>query len=196
MVNGKRPVFAVVLAAGSGDRFGATKQLAEIDGQPMVRHACDLAREVCGDNTLLVAGHDSLAVLQAAGDSVGFVVINERHAEGIGTSIAMAARSLAHTAGGLLLLLADQPLITPAHLHALLAGWTGGDYQIIATSFADTQGPPVLFPQVAFGELMTLSGDRGAHSLLRDSRFDVKTIRFNNAAVDIDTPVDLQRLTD
>ena len=194
MVSDKRPVFAVVLAAGGGARFGATKQLAEIGGQSMVRRACELAREVCGDDTLLVTGHDKLAVLQAAGDSVGFFTINHRHAEGIGTSIGVAARSLAHTAGGILLLLADQPLITVTHLRALLAGWSGDDHQIIATSFADTQGPPVLLPRAAFRELMALSGDRGARSLLRDSRFDVKTVACEDAAIDIDTPDQLEKL--
>ena len=92
----ERPVFAVVLAAGRGERFGGAKQLADIDGQPMVRRACELARAVCGDNTLLVTGHDSAAVLRAAGDDVGFVVVNDHHADGIGSSIAAAVREARH----------------------------------------------------------------------------------------------------
>jgi molybdenum cofactor cytidylyltransferase len=152
--------------------------LAEIDGQAMVRRSCRLARAVCGDNTLLVAGQDSVAVLRAAGDDVGFVVINDHHDDGIGSSIAAAVRPLAQTAGGILLLLADQPLITEAHLRDLLACWKGGESEIVATSFAGTLGPPVLFP--------------GARSLLHDTRFDVKTVAFEDAAVDIDTQDQLE----
>lgn len=193
-MNADHLVFGVVLAAGRGARFGATKQLAEIGGQPLVRRACELARQVCGDNTVLVTGHDSLEVLRAAGDKVGFVVVNDRHEEGIGTSIAMAARSLAHTARGMLLLLADQPLITRAHLCALLDGWSGGDNDIAVTSYADTMGPPVLFPRGAFADLMALCGRRGASHVLRDRRFAVKPVRFEDASVDIDTPDDLENV--
>ena len=192
MVATERSVFAVVLAAGRGERFGGAKQLAEIDGQPMVRRACELARAVCGDNTLLVAGQDSVAVLRAAGDDVGFVVVNDHHDDGIGSSIAAAVRPLAQTAGGILLLLADQPLITEAHLRDLLACWKGGESEIVATSFAGTLGPPVLFPPGSFPTLTKLSGDRGARSLLHDTRFDVKTVAFEDAAVDIDTQDQLE----
>jgi CTP:molybdopterin cytidylyltransferase MocA len=194
MVNSRRPVFAVVLAAGRGERFGGTKQLADIGGQPLVRHTCQLARAACGEHTLLVTGHDSAAVLRAAGDDVGFVVVNEHHDDGIGSSIAAGVRSLAHAAGGILLLLADQPLVTMTHLQNLIARWGGGDHEIIATSFSDVVGPPVLFPPGAFPELSKLSGDRGARSLLHDARFELKTVACEDAAVDIDTPDQLDQL--
>jgi CTP:molybdopterin cytidylyltransferase MocA len=190
----ERSVFAVVLAAGRGERFGGAKQLAEIDGQPMVRRACKLARAVCGDNTLLVAGHDSAAVLSAAGDSIGFVVVNDHHEDGIGTSIAAGVRAIAHTAGGILLLLADQPLVTDAHLRNMIDCWDRGDDEVVATSFDGTRGPPVLFPPGAFDALMTLSGDNGARSLLNDGHYRVKTVACEDAAVDIDTPDQLETL--
>jgi CTP:molybdopterin cytidylyltransferase MocA len=55
-------------------------------------------------------------------------------------------------------------------------------------------GPPVLFPHGTFDALGELTGDQGAKSLLQNSRFDVRTIPFEDAAVDIDTPADLQEL--
>ena len=51
-------VFAIVLAAGSATRFGATKQLAEIDNKSLVEHAVEIANEVCQDHCLLVVGHN------------------------------------------------------------------------------------------------------------------------------------------
>lgn len=194
MVTGQRPVFAIVLAAGKGERFGATKQIAEVDGEPMVRRACEVAREVCGDNCLLVTGHDAEAVLRATGDSVGFVVVNDGHADGIGSSIALAVRSLADLAAGVLVMLADQPRITAAHLRELLARWDCSDHEIVATAFADTQGPPVLFPRGAFAALGALTGDEGAKRVLLDPAFDVRTVPFEDAAIDIDTPADLEQL--
>lgn len=191
----KHRYFAVVLAAGRSRRFGANKQLQELDGQPLVRHAAALARAVCGKNTLLIAGHEWRRVVAAADQQCQFVAINEDYGDGIGTSIAVAAKSLAHTADCMLILLADQPLISEDHLNALLSAWSGDDEEIVATAFAGTQGPPVLMPRGAFSDLAKLEGDTGAHTLLENPHYRLTTVCFDPAAVDIDSPDDLDRLT-
>jgi molybdenum cofactor cytidylyltransferase len=187
-------VFAAVLAAGRSQRFGRSKLLETVDGKPLVRRAADIARSVCGDRSILIAGHESTAVTGAAGDAPQFVIVNDRHEEGIGTSIALAARAVAHTADALLLLFADQPLVTAKHVDALVAAWSGAQHDIVATAFSEILGPPVLFPRGTFDALGRLSGDRGAKSVLQDLQFDVTTVPFADAAIDIDTPADLQRL--
>ncbi len=187
-------VFAVVLAAGSAKRFGTTKQLESFGGKPLVRRATDLACEMCGDHTVLVVGHDWRAVTAAARDESGYLVHNERHADGFGTSISLAVRCVAHAASAILLLLADQPLITPQHLASLCDAWSGADDEIIATAFAGTSGPPVLFPRAMFAELARLEGDQGAQHLLRDDRYRTRTVIFEPAATDVDTQDDLKQL--
>lgn len=190
----KHRCFAVVLAAGRSQRFGATKQLHEVDGVPMVRGAASLARAVCGDHTLLVVGHEWGDVVAAAEGQCQFVTINEDYADGIGASIACAARSLAQSTNSLLIMLADQPLITADHLNALLSAWSGDDNEIVATAFAGVQGPPVLMPHATFGDLVRLGGDAGARKLLDSPDYRVTTVWFDPAAVDIDSPEDLRRL--
>lgn len=192
---GRHSVFGVVLAAGSARRFGRSKQLEDFEGTPLVRRAAELAHEVCGDNTVLVTGHDGVAVAEAAGDSVRFRVVNDRYNEGMGGSIAVAAKVLSHVAEGILLILVDQPLITASHLRALRDSWSGAADEIVATSFAGTMGPPVLFPSGAFSALANLSGDKGARRILQDVRFTMKTIKFEDARVDIDTPEDLDKIS-
>ena len=194
---GEKPtVFAVVLAAGGSQRFGRSKLLEPVQGEPLVRRAANLAHEVCGDCSLLVAGHDRAAVTAAAGDAARFIVVNDRYQEGISGSIALAARAVSHAADALLLLFADQPLVTAQHLQALLTAWGGADHEIVATAFSGIVGPPVLSPRGTYTALSRLSGDTGAKSILQDSRFDVRTVPFEDAAIDIDTPADLERLPD
>ena len=190
----KPAVFAAVLAAGESQRFGRSKMRESIMGETLVRRAARLAREACGDRSILVVGHEGIAVCAAAGDAPQFVIVNDRYEEGIGGSIALAARTLSHVADALLLLLADQPLVTAEHLRALISHWEGAGDVIVATAFAETMGPPVLFPRSAFAALGELTGDQGAKSLLQKPGFDVRTVRFEDAAIDIDTPADLEKV--
>ena len=189
-----RIVFAAVLAAGSSQRFGRSKLLEVLGGEPLVRRATALAGSVCGERSILVTGHDSAAVWAAAGDAARFVIVNDRHQQGIGGSIALAAKAASHTADALLLLFADQPLVTAQHLEALVDRWSGKANEIVATAFAGTVGPPVLFPSGALEALGELRGDEGAKRVLQDPAFDLETVTFEDAAIDIDAPADLQKL--
>ncbi|MDH3490534.1 MAG: nucleotidyltransferase family protein [Gammaproteobacteria bacterium] len=187
-------IFAAVLAAGGSSRFGSTKQAVLLDGMPLVWRAVDTAVTVCNNRVLAVIGHDADTVLAAIGSEPCFIAVNEDHGKGLGTSIATAARACRGNADALLLLLADQPLITTQHLRALIDTWSGADNEIVASSYSGTDGPPVLFPSGAFEALESLTGDRGGRALFRDSRFTLRTVPFEPAATDIDTPADLAAL--
>ena len=187
-------MFAAVMAAGSASRFGSSKQLAEIDGTPLVQRALELAVLACGANTILVVGHDWKAVIAACDPLPGFFLRNDDYADGLGTSIAQAVRSVQHVARAIVVVLADQALITAAHLQALQTAWSGADDEIVATAFAGTTGAPVLFPRGCFGDLLTLGDDAGGRHLLADQRFTVRNVTFEPAAIDIDTPEDLRQI--
>lgn len=189
----RQGIFAVVLAAGSASRFGGTKQLADFDGSPMVRRAVDSAARTCGERTLLVTGHESAAVTRACAGLPGFVSVNESFDRGIGNSIAHAVGRLSALASGILLVLGDQPLVREQHLKSLVAAWSGADDEIVSSSYAGTQGPPILFPRGCFANLAALDGDLGGRHLLNDERFRVATIECEAAALDVDVPGDLER---
>ncbi len=187
-------IFAIILAAGESNRFGSTKQLAQWDGLTLVSRAVRLAESVCGDRSVLVVGNDWQKVLAACGPQLGFFVRNEGYASGIASSISCGVGSAAHTADAVLLLMADQPLITAQHLDALIALWRATPEDIVVSEYAGVQGPPVIFPARCFESLNQLEGDQGARSVLSDGSFSVSGIGFEAAAIDIDTPEDLANL--
>jgi molybdenum cofactor cytidylyltransferase len=187
-------VFALVLAAGTSTRFGATKQTVEVGGVPLAKLAFRAATGACGERTILVTGHDWQAVANACAPLAGFLVHNDDFGTGLGGSIAFGVRCVRHAADAVLVILADQPRITAAHIDALIDTWSGNDDEIVATAFAGAAGPPVLFPRAAFSDLATLTGDTGARQLLSDTRYTVRTVAFEPAALDVDTPADLERL--
>lgn len=184
-------VYAVVLAAGSATRFGSSKQLAEVEGVTLVQRALNAASTACTDRVLLVVGHDWQAVCEACDPMPGFIIVNDHYSEGLSTSISQAVGSVRRQAGAIIILLADQVLVTAGHVRALVDAWSGADGEIVATEFGGRCGPPVLFSRSCFDDLVALQGDSGGRELLSDERFSVKKIRFEPAAVDIDTPADL-----
>ncbi|MCP5090355.1 MAG: NTP transferase domain-containing protein, partial [Gammaproteobacteria bacterium] len=83
MTDPPRKIFAAILAAGGASRFGSTKQVATLDGVPLVRKAIETAADVCGDRVMTVIGHDTETVLGAVAAAPGFVVVNEDYEKGL-----------------------------------------------------------------------------------------------------------------
>lgn len=191
---GSAEIYAIVFAAGASRRFGRPKLLESFAGEPLVARAARLARQCCGERSVLVTGHRAAEVTRAAAGHCAIVLENPLHTEGFGTSIALAAGELGAKADALLLLLADQPLVGPGHVEKLLGAWSGAADEIVATAFRGTRGPPVLMPKAAFPALTRLTGDAGARSLMSDPRFRVTFVECDAAAFDIDTEADLDDL--
>lgn len=187
-------IYTIVLAAGAASRFGSSKQLAKLDGTSLVTRATKIAIESCDSRSVLVVGHDWHAVLGACDPRPGFLIVNDQHEKGIGSSISLAVRSIRHVARAIVILLADQPLITSAHIAALIEAWSSDDNEIVATAYAGTLGAPALFPMDCFDDLAAMTADNGAQALFNDRRFLVQSVRFEDAAVDIDTKEDLSSL--
>jgi molybdenum cofactor cytidylyltransferase len=182
-------VAVVVLAAGRATRFGATKQLVEVDGRPLVRHAVDTARAAGLDPVLVVVGHDADAVRRALPAGVT-VVDNPAHADGQATSLrAGVAAATATRAGALVVLLADQPGISTAAVRTVVAAHAGGAL-VARARYDDRPGHPVLFDRSVWPALAEVSGDVGARDLLR--RLSVTDVPVAGPCpADVDRPEDL-----
>jgi molybdenum cofactor cytidylyltransferase len=185
-------LFCLVLAAGRSRRFGAPKQLAGFRGRTLLSHSLHLAATCCPRRTVLVLGAHWREVLDRHLPLDAFVVLNTRFARGIASSIAAGLAVLPPDAGGVLILLGDQPLITASHVDALRDAARGG--RIAATAYGGVTGVPALFPARSFGALSGLQGDQGARALLEGDATIVRRVPFADAAVDIDTVDDLAGL--
>lgn len=174
------PVTGIILAAGASARFGSPKQWQVLRGETLLARAVRVARE---------AGCEQVIAVLRPGDSIAGarVVENADAAEGVSTSI--RAGILAAAGERVLIMLCDQPLITPEHLRSLMAI----EAPIVASNYAGTIGVPAVFDARFAGELTALTGDRGARGVIEAHRAEVVTVPFEAAAVDIDTLEDLSR---
>jgi molybdenum cofactor cytidylyltransferase len=182
----------VVLAAGAGRRFGGDKMLAEIDGQPMLRHVASAYAELCGQVTVVVSGD---ARLRNALDGLpADIVVNENAAEGIASSIRSAvAHSRSHPA--LMIALGDEPRVDRGLVMKVMQLWHETRAPIVVPRYNGEPGHPVLFDEAAFGDLLALKGDRGAKGLIERYGSRVLSVDVDGPRpVDIDTTKDLERL--
>ena len=78
----------VVLAAGGASRFGSPKQLAELDGVPLLQHAIDAMLAVPAiDPVVVVLGAEAQRVREAVDFGEAQIVVCGDWAEGMAASL-------------------------------------------------------------------------------------------------------------
>jgi len=173
-------ITAAILAAGDAARMGRDKALLELAGEVLVRRTVRTATAAGIGDILVVANPRNLASVTAAlGDLPVRVVCNQRHAQGMGTSIATAAVTASESAtAALLLLLVDQPLIDARMLAAIVDTWHASQPAFVASSYAGVTTTPVLFDRSLLAELSRLAGDTGARAVLQSHGASGRVLEF------------------
>jgi molybdenum cofactor cytidylyltransferase len=176
----------VVLAAGGSRRLGQPKQLLPYGDSTLLGHALATAR-ACGFDQLVVALGAGAAEIRARVDLTGATVVeNPGFGAGCSSSLAVALRAVSPRAEALVLLLGDQPGVTPAAVGALIAG--RGDAPLAVCRYDDGRGHPFAFGRRAFGALAELHGDKAVWKLLERSPEDVVEVRVPGPVpLDVDT---------
>jgi molybdenum cofactor cytidylyltransferase len=165
-------ISGIVLAAGTASRFGSTKQLAEIDGKPLVQHAIDAAADADLDEIVVVLGHDAERVREALQlPSNAHPVVNERFAEGQSTSLASGLRALHPESEAAVVLLADQPGVTSEEIRLLTERFAETDALVVRLRYLNAPGPALLAKEI-WPEAFELTGDTGARALFDSHQVD------------------------
>jgi len=184
----------LVLAAGSSKRLGRSKQLIEIDGEPLLRRVARFALSTDPQDCVVVLGHDAARIATALhGLALRRLSIDD-FGSGMAASLRAGIAALDSNCAGVLIVLTDQPALTSDHLAALCATWRVAPERAVASAYAGVLGVPALLPRAWFADLIALRGDTGARDLLRARRGDVSAIRAKELARDLDTPADIQHI--
>ena len=186
-------VGVVLLAAGRASRMGdqsGHKLLAAFDGEPLIRKMAATALSSNASQTVVVTGHRSGDIAASlSGLDVG-LAHNPDFASGMASSLKQGLGSLDPEVAGALVLLADMPALTCAHLNRLIDAFAANHGNaIIRACDGERRGNPVILPRAAFAEAMGLSGDVGARALVENGGWPVIDIEIGPAArLDVDTP--------
>ena len=154
----------LVLAAGGSKRLGRPKQLLPFGNGTLLDHVLGVARDSPFDELICVVGGGSRDVLETVDFRGVRVVENPEFGEGCSSSIAAALGAVDPRSEVLVLMLGDQPGVSPSSVAALLAG--RGDAPIAACAYDDGRGHPLAFARPMFGELAAMHGDKAVWKLL------------------------------
>ncbi len=186
-------IAAAMLAAGTSRRLGQPKQLLPVDGVPLIRR--QLHKLLASDYhpVGVVVGHEAGRVIQAlAGLPVQFVH-NPDYAEGMGSSIAAAARwalSLRPAPAGLLLGVCDQVFLSTRLYDELLRTFRRHRPDAVICRYEKGDGVPVVISRERLPLLAQCRGDKGARKLIGQWPRVVE-VPFPKGYIEIDTPDDL-----
>jgi molybdenum cofactor cytidylyltransferase len=184
-------IVGLLLAGGSASRFGSDKLQHSLPHGVAI--AVQAARHLRGELSRVVAvvRPNSPELAKSFSAEGCEVVICENAAEGMGASLACAARA-AGRADGYLVALADMPFVRRSSIAALREALAAGA-PLAAPYFHARRGHPVGISGAYYEELTALKGDEGARRLLQENAAKLVKIPVGDPGVirDIDTPQDL-----
>lgn len=184
-------IIGILLAAGSGSRFGGDKLLHPLsDGTPV---------GVASLRHLQAALPDVIAVVRSADKRLGQllgkeganVVLCEDAGQGMARSL-VCAIGASRDAHGWVIALGDMPFLQ-ARTIGMIAERLAQTDRIVIPAYRGERGHPVGFGRIYRDELLALQGDEGARSVIARHRTELETIDCGDPGVlrDVDTPADL-----
>jgi molybdenum cofactor cytidylyltransferase len=185
---------AIVLAAGSGRRFGGGKLLTAWDAGVLLEGALAAAFAAPVRSVTVVIGADADAVAAAAlaFAPTALIVHAPDHAEGMGASLRTGIASLPADADGVFVFLGDMPRVPTAILQNMAQALLDGALAA-APVYRGRRGNPVLLDRTLFPQLLALTGDAGARGVLQDlgDRLALVDSPDDGVLFDVDEPSDL-----
>lgn len=175
------------MASGMGTRFGGNKLMAKLNGIPLIQYVIQ-ATESRFEKRVVVTRHDEVARLcHALGTEA---VLNNKPHRNDTVRLGMDAIGECDTVA---FFQADQPLISPSSITALLCAAENTPEYIWRASFEGAPGAPVLFPSWTFDELRMLPSGKGGGYVAKRHKELVRCIEVSSRweLFDVDTPADL-----
>ncbi|HEX2159536.1 MAG TPA: nucleotidyltransferase family protein [Actinomycetes bacterium] len=190
------PVLGVVLAAGGSTRMGRPKQLADLDGRPLLAHVLAAVATAPVDRVVVALGGAAGEVLDRVDLGRAEPLVVEGWAEGMGHVLASTLAQAGDGWEAVVVLLGDQPLVTAGAVARLVEAWRAGAGPAVTATYGGRPGHPKLFDRRLLPDLLGLTGDTGARDLLAAHPDRVHRVEVGDLGsdADIDVEADLDRV--
>jgi molybdenum cofactor cytidylyltransferase len=146
---------------------------------------------------VLVLGSGASLYLRELDEERIFLAINTEWERGMATSIKAGLKALLDKLPDIesvIIMTCDQPYISGRVLDELVETQMNTGKPIVASSYGDTLGPPAIFSNKYFPQLLQLEGDTGARKIIMQHPEEVASVSFPEGNIDIDTQADYDAL--
>lgn len=195
------------MAAGAGRRMGGRpKALLQLDGQALIARQIGLLRGAGIRRMVVVLGHHAalmaveLQALNAALSPDGALrwVVNPTPDAGPGSSLRAGLTAVPSDVSGVLVALADQPLLQAGDVSAVLRAWhmRSAGIDLLLPQFEGQPGHPLVFGRAVRQAVMAAEGGAGVREWRRahPERVQMLVVDHPRYTLDVDTPADLLML--
>ena len=191
-----RFISGLILGAGASQRLGPPKQLLPFRGTTMLGWVVDQALHAAGlDEVVVVLGRAADEIRERIDFGAARVVENPVFGEGCSSSYRAGIGAVNPRSAAIMIILGDQPGITPEIINALAEQWRSEEAEIALCSYRGRKGHPMLFARSMFEQLKGLHSDKAAWKLVDANPELVQAIPLDLPFPDnINTPEDFERL--
>jgi molybdenum cofactor cytidylyltransferase len=189
-------ISAIVLAAGQAARFGQCKQLMQLGDKTLIEHVLDTVNESAVDDIIVVLGAHADEIQRRVKFGRERIVLNAQYAEGMSTSIHAGLRALTPETEAAIIMLADQPFVTPQTVNRLAGEYRTRKALAIVPTYRGARGNPVLVDRSLFPEMLALRGDVGFRAIFEKHPDSIVKLPIDDVGIvtDIDTREDFNDL--
>lgn len=177
--------------------MGDIKQLLAWKDTFLLKHTISNVLQLESTQTIVVLGANYERIKAEIQQERIQVIYNKDWENGLGNSIAFGVKYVQknYKVDGVLITLADQPLIDAIYLNALIGSFNIGKKQIVSSNYGNEKlGVPALFDSCYFEELSELNQDKGAKKVIENHLDNVLALNAKHLISDIDTKEDYEKL--
>lgn len=182
----------LILAAGKGRRFGRAKQLADLNGRPLLEHSIRAMTASPVGRVVVVLGAGAEDVIAQVDLHGAEPIVCERWEEGQSASLAFGLGELSDC-DAVVVTLGDLPNLSTNAIRRVIAA-RGDGVEAVRATYAGEPGHPVLLERELFERLRDVSGDHGARNLLLSVSPREVPCDDLGGGEDVDTPAQLDTL--
>jgi len=194
----KGSVCAILLAAGESKRMGQYNKLAlPVAGEvPLLRRTAQTLLASKLDEVVVVVGHEQERARELLADLPVNIVVNERYQEGQMTSVYRGMQALQKSCYGVMVCLADQPLLETHDVNLLVDYFLNRPAAILVPTYYGQRGNPIILSAQLRDDILKGERNLGCKRFIEKNPELVTTMEFANDHVvfDLDTAEDYARL--
>lgn len=187
----------IILAAGNSSRMGKPKQLLNYNGQTLLNIVIAQSVKTKFNPIVVVLGAYAKEIAKSSVNPGVVYAVNERWENGMSSSISFGLKTALNInpeIENVILTVADQVHISSEIFEKLNNRYQSAEKNIVTCTYSETTGTPTLFNKKYFKELLSLTGEAGAKSLIKEHSMDIASIPFELGKIDIDTETDYKNL--